>query len=144
MVRTWVRFPSPPPISFLGKLYVALHFFQIKHFGFLLDELIERSTIVIDLPKGSAHPRYPDFVYAVDYGYLQGTTSHDGNEIDIWVGSARSKKLVAALCTVDLIKNDCELKLVYGCTPKEIKLIHRQCNAVMKAMVFLRPEVKNS
>ena len=37
----------------------------------LLDKLVENSEIVIDRPKGTAHPRYPDFVYKVDYGYLK-------------------------------------------------------------------------
>ena len=28
-----------------------------------LDELVNSSEIVIDRPKGSAHPRFPDFIY---------------------------------------------------------------------------------
>lgn len=33
-----------------------------------LDELIRTSEIVIDRPRGSAHPRYPEMIYPVDYG----------------------------------------------------------------------------
>ena len=43
-----------------------------------LDELVNTSEIVIDRPKGSAHPRFPDFIYRVDYGYLKNTSSMDG------------------------------------------------------------------
>ena len=43
-----------------------------------LDELVNTSEIVIDRPKGSAHPRFPDFIYRVDYGYLRDTSSMDG------------------------------------------------------------------
>lgn len=32
---------------------------------------------MIDRPKGSAHPRYPEFIYKVDYGYLKNTSSID-------------------------------------------------------------------
>lgn len=35
-----------------------------------LDELVCNSDIVIDRPKGSAHPKYPHITYKVDYGYL--------------------------------------------------------------------------
>lgn len=36
-----------------------------------IDELVSNSEIVIDRPKGSVHPRYTDFIYKVDYGYLK-------------------------------------------------------------------------
>ena len=49
-----------------------------------IDKLLEESEIVIDRPKGTAHPRYPDFVYRVDYGYLKNTSSMDGGGLDIW------------------------------------------------------------
>ncbi len=32
------------------------------------DEYVKKSGIVIDRSKGSAHLRFPDFVYRVDYG----------------------------------------------------------------------------
>ena len=53
----------------------------------LLDKLVESSEIVIDRPNGTAHPRYPDFIYEVDYGYLKNLSSPDGDGIDVWVGS---------------------------------------------------------
>lgn len=34
-----------------------------------LDELVISSEICIDRPKGTAHPKYPNFIYRVDYGY---------------------------------------------------------------------------
>ena len=33
-----------------------------------LDNLIDNSEIVIDRPKGTLHPKYPNFIYQVDYG----------------------------------------------------------------------------
>lgn len=47
-----------------------------------LDELVSNSEIVIDRPRGSAHPRFPNFIYKVDYGYLKNTSSMDGAGID--------------------------------------------------------------
>ena len=47
-----------------------------------METLVTSSEITIDRPKGTAHPRYPDFIYPVDYGYLKGTTAIDGHRVD--------------------------------------------------------------
>ena len=65
-----------------------------------LDELVNTSEIVIDRPKGSAHPRFPDFIYRVDYGYLRNTSSMDGAGIDVWVGSGQ-KTVDAIMCIIE-------------------------------------------
>jgi inorganic pyrophosphatase len=69
-----------------------------------VETLINSSKIVIDRPKGSSHPRYPTVVYPLDYGYLERTSSGDGNGIDVWIGSDKDRKLSAILCTVDKLK----------------------------------------
>ncbi len=89
-----------------------------------IDKLVEKSDIVIDRPAGSAHPRYPDVVYKVGYGYLKNTQSMDGGGIDVWVGSD-GKKVVGIVCTVDLLKRDSEIKILIGCNENEINYI---CN----------------
>ena len=88
-----------------------------------LDSLLERSNIVIDRPKGSAHPRYTDIVYKLDYGYLEGVSSTDGEGLDVWLGSDPAQRLNAVICTVDLDKCDAELKLLVGCTTEDLTYI---------------------
>ena len=88
-----------------------------------LDELAAGSEIVIDRPKGTAHPKYPDLIYPVDYGYLKNTSSMDKDGIDVWVGSAE-KKIDAVICTVDLMKKDSEIKILIGCTEEEMATIY--------------------
>ena len=83
-----------------------------------LDELVSNSEIVIDRPRGSAHPRFPNFIYRVDYGYLKDTASMDGAGIDVWVGSGE-KKIDAIMCIVDLMKRDSEINILVGCTVEE-------------------------
>ncbi len=39
----------------------------------------------IDRPKGSAHPRIPDMIYPVNYGYVEGVFAPDGAEQDIYL-----------------------------------------------------------
>lgn len=84
-----------------------------------LDSLVEGSAVVIDRPKGTAHPRYPVLVYPEDYGYLEGTSSMDGGGIDVWRGSQPDAGLDALIVTVDLHKRDSEIKLLLGCTEAE-------------------------
>lgn len=75
----------------------------------VLDKLVFESKIIIDRPKGSRHPKYPNLIYPVDYGYLENTTSMDGGGIDIWKGTAGGAA-DAVICTVDLLKRDSEIK----------------------------------
>ena len=104
-----------------------------------IDELVNTSEIVIDRPKGSAHPRFPDFIYRVDYGYLKNTASMDGAEIDVWVGSG-DKKIDAIMCIVDLMKRDSEIKILIGCTEEEKMEVYRTHNETqfMKGILIRR------
>ena len=92
-------------------------------FWLAFDELVANSEIIIDRPKGTKHPRY-DFIYEYDYGYLSNTTSSDGEGIDVWLGSLNEHRLIAAICTVDLIKRDSEIKLLIDCNEDEINAIY--------------------
>lgn len=40
--------------------------------------------VIIDRPMGSRHPRH-GFIYPVNYGYLPGEMSDDGEELDAYV-----------------------------------------------------------
>lgn len=105
-----------------------------------LDELVGNSEIVIDRPKGSAHPKYPDIIYQVDYGYLENTSSMDGAGIDVWVGTKEGKKIDAVMCIVDLMKRDSEIKILVSCTEEEIEIINRFHNEseYMKGILIRR------
>ena len=104
-----------------------------------LDELVNDSEIIIDRPKGTAHPKYPDFIYKVDYGHLKNTSSMDGGGIDVWVGSGE-KKIDAVMCIVDLLKKDSEIKVLFGCTEEEKNLVYETHNETpfMKGVLIRR------
>ena len=89
-----------------------------KNFWQALDKLVRESKIIIDRPKGNAHPKYPEFIYPVDYGYLENTSSMDGGGIDVWKGS-NGESINAIICTVDLLKRDSEIKILIGCGEEE-------------------------
>ena len=90
-------------------------------FWAMLDKLANSSNVVIDRSKGSAHPRFPHCIYPLDYGYLEGTSSMDGDGIDLWRGSRPERGLAGIICTVDRMKGDSEIKLLLGCTEEEIQ-----------------------
>ena len=87
-----------------------------------LDKLVAESKIIIDRPKGSRHPKYPDCIYPVDYGYLENTSSMDGGGIDVWQGTD-GEYIDAIICTVDLLKRDSEIKILIGCSEEEKQLV---------------------
>ena len=108
-------------------------------FWHALDTLVATSEIIIDRPKHTTHPRYPELVYPFDYGYLQGTRSGDGDGIDIWVGSLSNRVVTAAVLTVDLFKRDSEVKILLGCTPEEVQTIFAFLqNGMQRAMLIER------
>lgn len=104
-----------------------------------LDELVANSEIVIDRPKGTVHPKYPNFIYRVDYGYLKNTASMDGAGIDVWVGTGE-KKIDAIMSIVDLGKRDSEIKILIGCTEEEKAIVYETHNETeyMKGIMIER------
>jgi inorganic pyrophosphatase len=105
-----------------------------------LQELINESKVVIDRPKGSAHPRISAAIYPVDYGYLEGTSAGDGEGIDVWRGSLASADFDSIVCTVDSSKKDAEIKILLGCSADDKqKIIHFLNQGAMAAMLIHRP-----
>lgn len=58
---------------------------QNKSHSLLLAEqyLGKEVSIIIDRPLGSKHPKH-GFVYEINYGYVPGTQSADGEELDAY------------------------------------------------------------
>lgn len=113
----------------------------ILHSSFwtLVDRLVEGSQVVIERAQGSRHPRFSDMIYPLDYGYLAGTSSADGSAVDVWVGSLDHAQVVGVLLTVDLGKQDLELKLLLSCTAAEVALITTFLNSdQMQVVPILR------
>ncbi len=88
-----------------------------------LDEFIIQNGIEIDRPKGSAHPRFSDMIYLVDYGFVPGTSASDGQGIDVFRGSDTKSKTTGILCTLDSIKKDAEIKILYQCSEEDFQSI---------------------
>jgi len=109
-------------------------------FFYALDTLAAEHELVIDRPAGSTHPRFTQFIYPLDYGYLRGTASSDGSGIDVWRGTATGAGVVAVEVIVDLLKRDSEIKVLLDCTEDEITMIDGIHNetSLQKGMLIRR------
>ena len=106
-----------------------------------LENLVVSSPLKIDRPKGARHPRYPEMIYPLDYGFLAGTLAADGGGIDVWLGTSGSRDLCGVILTVDLHKRDSEIKILLGCTGQEIQtILDFHNNNSMRAHLVLRPK----
>lgn len=112
-------------IEIVSKLVLDRH---DEAFWDMLDKMVEESCIIIDRPKGTCHPRYNHFIYKVDYGYLQNTTSMDGGGIDVWRGTKGTDTVDGIICTIDILKKDSEIKLLIACTEDEMETVYETHN----------------
>lgn len=48
----------------------------------MLGEIVK---VIVDRPLGSAHPDYPNLIYPVNYGYIEGIIAPDGEEQDAYI-----------------------------------------------------------
>ena len=127
--RSPLNSPAPgPPV--VGRRKSKMNYW------IALEELIKNEGYTIDRKKGTKHPKYEGFIYKVDYGFIQNSTSMDGSGIDVFVGTLQEDVINGIFCTIDKMKNDSEIKVVYKCTTEEIKEIDNMLNEskYMKAM----------
>ncbi len=105
-----------------------------------LDTLMLSGKLVIERPKDSAHPNYPEMIYPVDYGYLKDTLSSDQEPIDAFKGSLRTNQVNQITVAADILKKDLEVKLLIGCTDEETLAIMQMLNGTefRKAILIRR------
>lgn len=106
----------------------------------LLEQLINENKIIIDRKRGSVHPMFPQVTYPVDYGYISNTKSMDGSGIDVFAGANGSKGIQGIICTIDMLKNDSEIKVLIGCSNEETDAVLSFLNSgvFMKALYIPR------
>jgi inorganic pyrophosphatase len=104
------------------------------------ERLIVRAGITIDRPRHEPHPRYPQIIYPLDYGYVNGTRGTDGDALDLFVGTADTG-LVGAILTTDYRQQDREAKLLYDCSPVDVYTAHGFINfdrRLLEGLLVLR------
>ena len=76
-------------------------------------------NVIVDRPIGSSHPKYPNTIYLVNYGYVPNTVSGDGEELDCYIlGEYKPLKEYKGICiAVIRRKNNDDDKLIIA--PKD-------------------------
>jgi len=71
-------------------------------------------TVHIDRKIGTPHPKHPDIIYPVNYGYVQGLVAGDGEEQDVYVLGINEPQDICECVIVAVIfrENDNEDKWV--------------------------------
>lgn len=93
--------------------------------------------IEIDRPIGTPHPKHPEIIYPINYGYIPNVFGGDGEELDVYILGIDEKieegdRTTAKIIGIVYRKNDVEDKLVAVpegmlYTPEEIeRQIHFQ------------------
>lgn len=74
----------------------------------------KRVKVIVDRPMGSAHPEYPDLIYPVNYGFIEGMLAPDKEEQDAYILGVNTplSSFEGAVIAVIHRKNDVEDKLV--------------------------------
>lgn len=94
-----------------------------------LDTIWLSSHFVLDKAKGQSHAFYKNLVYPVDYGYLADTMGTDGKPINAYMGSKKDGQIEAIIVTCDILNKDCVVKVLIGCTDKDMEIILKFVNS---------------
>lgn len=100
----------------------AYNLFKKYYIREKLEDLIGKNVeVYIDRPVGSAHPKYSDMIYPINYGYIKEITAADSEYQDVYVLGEESKidYCVGKVIAIVERKNDLEDKLVVSTKDKE-------------------------
>lgn len=100
----------------------------------LLRLLGKSVTVIVDRPLGTTHPNHKDFIYPINYGYIENIIAGDGEEQDAYILGVDKKVNTFSGNVIAIIRriDDVEDKLVVAptnmkFTSKEImKMVHFQ------------------
>ncbi len=89
-------------------------------------------VVTVDRPLGSSHPDYPEMIYKVNYGYVEGLLAADGEWQDAYIlgidGPVKSFK--GKVMAVIHRRDDVETKWVVAAEGRRFSAedIHKQTN----------------
>ncbi len=87
--------------------------------------------IEIDRPVGTPHPKHPEIIYPINYGYIPGVFGGDGEELDVYVLGINTR-----------IEHDLEVKII-GIVYRNDDVEDKLC-AAPEGMSFTAEEIERT
>jgi inorganic pyrophosphatase len=110
---------------------------ESDRFWSAVSDLVASSDVIVDRPRGSRHPRIDEFMYPVNYGFLAGTVSGDGEGIDVWIGDHAGAGLVGAYITCDPYARNIEPKLAVDVSSKDLAEIDKFYSVQPQSAIYV-------
>lgn len=81
-------------------------------------------TVYVDRPLGMKHPKFPDIIYPVNYGYIKEIKAADNEYQDVYIiGNDEPLKIcIGKVYAIVIRENDIEDKLIVVTNDKEYKI----------------------
>ncbi len=81
-------------------------------------------TVYIDRPLGVKHPKFPDIIYPVNYGYIKEIKAADNEYQDVYIiGTDEPLKIcIGKVYAIVIRENDIEDKLIVVTNDKEYNI----------------------
>ncbi len=108
-----------------------------------LEQFVVSSELIVDRPKGSKHPRFPEITYPLDYGFLKETSGGDGEGVDVWIGTQNTWQITGVACTADPFKRDAELKILLGCSSQDFATLEQFFRVTAELPAIIVPREKS-
>ena len=89
-------------------------------------------TVTINCPIGSAHPKYSDMIYPVNYGYIEGIIAADCEEQDTYVlGMSEPLKSFTGK-VIAAVRREDDVKDKWVVVPNESRLTENEISEGVK------------
>lgn len=132
--RLWVLEKNAPAIAFYQKHGFTFtgervqekgtpeYKVRMRHTAARQDIIGKIVRVIVDRPIGSRHPSYPDMIYPVNYGFIEGVPGGDGEDQDAYILGIDSPltEFTGEVCAVIHREDDNETKWIV--TPAGISL----------------------
>lgn len=95
---------------------------RMRHTNTRQDVIGKIVRVIVDRPIGSCHPSYPDMIYPVNYGFIEGVPGGDGEEQDAYILEVSDPvtEFTGEVCAVIHREDDNETKWIV--TPAGVRL----------------------
>ncbi len=114
------------------------------NFWLAVESLVKNHRLIIEHRRGSVHPLFPDYIYPLDCGYLEGCHSADGDGTDVFRGSLPDALVSALFISVDERNGGVQLKIALGTTEPENQLIYESLTKIGLPVWRLSPSMDAS